>query len=101
MLEKNNYLKEISPDMTRTVNDLVNRDFENATKEEIEAYAQFQVKIALHADEVEQIRAARDEKIKQDKEDSASLVKASIDALNLLERLAQEKLKAVENGLEK
>lgn len=101
MLEKNNYLKEISPDMTRTVNDLVNRDFENATKEEIEAYAQFQVQLALHADEVEQIRAARDEKIKRDKEDSAALLKASMDALNSLEKLAQEKLKAVGNGLEK
>lgn len=101
MDEKKSYLKEISPEMTRTVNDLVNRDFADATKEEIEAYTQFQVKLALHADEVEQIRTARNERIEQSKKDNEALVSASMDALKALERLAQAKLKAVENVKEK
>ena len=91
-----NYIKEITPEMTNTVNDLIKRDFENATKEEIEAYTQFHVYLALHADDREQKRAEREKRIEISRAATAAETKASIEALNALADLAKSKLETVE-----
>ena len=93
-----NPLKEITPEMTRTVNELINRDFSDATVDEVKMYAEW-VKIhALHDEEVEQRRKERNAIIRQRLEDSKKQTDASLEALNALTELANAKLRAVENG---
>ena len=93
-----NYLNEITPDMTRIVNDLLNRDFENATKDEIEVYAQWTRIHALHDSDIEEKREQRERRVQQRLEESKKQSEAAISALNALAELANAKLKAVENG---
>ena len=93
-----NYLKNITPEMTRTVNNLINRDFENATKEEIEIYAEWSKLFALKDSERQQRREQRDAVIAQRIENSRNESKAAVDALNALTELAKAKLAEVENG---
>lgn len=93
-----NTLKDITPEMTLVVNDLIARDFEDATKEEIELYANWSRIHALHDSEVLERREMREVEIRQRMENSKREADAAIEALNALTELAQARLKAVENG---
>lgn len=94
-----NYIKEITPEMTLAVNELKARNFADATPEEIELYAQWSSIQRLQQEEFElnrqtriTVSEARAKSIQDEKE-------AAINALNSLTELAQAKLKAVENGI--
>lgn len=93
------YINEITPEMTKTVDRLINENFENATPEEIEIYAEWTKIHALHDAEFQakaELRKQENEaRIEQFKEQS----KKAMDALDALTELAQAKLKAVEDGI--
>lgn len=44
------YLANITPEMTNRVNELIDSDFENATREDIELYADWKVNMALQSE---------------------------------------------------
>ena len=83
--------------MTRTVNSLIERDFENATKDEIEVYAEWTKLLALHSADREQKRKEREKIIEARIEESKQQADAAIEALNALTNLAVAKREAVEN----
>lgn len=91
----NNYMSAITPDMTNTVNKLVASNFEGATADEIEVYAQWRVAIALQSDELEQVRRARDEQMRQD---AAEGEQARTNARNLLDELARKAAERLERA---
>lgn len=91
----NNYISVITPDMTNVVNKLVAGDFEGATADEIEIYAQWRVAIALQSDELERVRRKRDEQMAQD---AARGETERIDARNLLNELAHQAAERLERA---
>lgn len=93
-----NYMKQITPDMIRTVDDLKRREFKDATPEEIETYAQWSRINALQDAEFQHHREVRERESKARKESYEAQAKSAIDALNALADLAKAKLEAVENG---
>ncbi len=95
-----NYLHEISPEMTKTVDDLKQRNFANATPNEIEVYTRWSVIQALQDDEIAQERERREKELSASIEQSNAKAESAINALNALASLANEKLKAVQNGQE-
>lgn len=44
------YLANITPEMTNRVKELIDSDFENATREDIELYADWKVNLALQSE---------------------------------------------------
>lgn len=44
------YFENITPEMTKRVNELIDSDFENATREDIELYADWKVNMALQSE---------------------------------------------------
>ena len=91
----NNYMSAITPDMTNTVNKLIACNFEGATADEIEVYAQWRVAIALQSDELEQVRLRRDEQMRQDGTRSEQ---ERVDARNLLDELARQAAERLERA---
>lgn len=96
-----NYLHEITADMTKTVDDLKRRNFENATPDEIELYAKWSSIVAMQDAEIAEHSRIRREESEAAKEATLKESQAAVDALNALADLAREKLKAVKNGQEK
>lgn len=90
-----NYLKQITPEMTKTVNDLKARNFADATIEEIELYAQWKLINALQSEEFAQHVKLREEESKRRKDSFDAQANAALDALNTLKDIALAKLKAV------
>lgn len=93
-----NFMKEITPDMTRTVDDLKRRNFENATPEEIEIYAQWTQINAMQAREFQENARIRSEESAQRKAAFEKQANSALEALEILKDAALAKLKAVENG---
>ena len=91
----NNYMSAITPDMTNIVNKLVASNFAGATADEIEVYAQWRVAIALQSDELERVRQARDEQMRQD---AATSEQARANARNLLDELARQAAERLERA---
>lgn len=87
-----NHMSKITPEMTKTVDSLIKRNFEDATKEEIETYTQFQVYMALHDQEIEEKRRERNERIAASKAATRAETDAAIEALNALAEMANAKL---------
>jgi hypothetical protein len=92
------YMHEITPEMVSTVEDLVRRNFENATPDEIRTYGEWTAIIAVQQDEIEQQRRERRERTAREQERNEQQANAAINAMKALEELAKAKLKAVENG---
>lgn len=95
----NLHIKGITPEMTKTVNRLLENDFKDATADEIKQYAEFVKLNALQSAEFEDNRAARESLVKADIENNKRESEAAITALEALTELAQAKLKAVEGGV--
>lgn len=93
-----NYLAQITPEMTQTVDRLLATNFEGATQEEIELYATYNTLIALHSNEVEERARIRNEEFQQRKELYRQQADSAINALDALASLAQAKLHAIEGG---
>lgn len=96
-----NYMKEITPEMTAIVNKLKQTNFKDATPEEIEIYAQWSMLTSLHKQELDTLDEERKQRIKQNMEQSKKESEAAIKALKALADLAEAKLKAVNDGQEK
>lgn len=92
-----NYISQITPEMTATVEKLRADNFSNATPEEIEIYAQWTSLVSAHKEEI----ANRAEILKQESEERRELerkqAQSAINALDALAELAQAKLEAVIN----
>ena len=91
-------IKGITAEMTKTVDKLLATNFENATPEEIEAYAQWTKIHALNHELTTQKMELRKRESEQRQELFEQQAKAAQDALEALADLAKAKLKAVENG---
>lgn len=94
----NNYIKEITPAMTETVNRLKRDNFKDATPEEIEVYAEWSRIMALQSAEFESIRETRERESEERIKNDAAQAKAAIDALEAQKELALAKLEMVKNG---
>lgn len=94
----NNFMKEITPEMTKTVNRLKRDNFKDATPEEIEVYAEWSKLMALQSAEFENIRETRERELAERRENDAAQAKAAIDALEAQRDLALARLEAVKNG---
>lgn len=93
-----NYIKRITPEMTKTVNELMQRNFDNATPDEIAIYSEWVKLRALQADEIAQLREKREKELEASKAAIKEESEKALNALNALTELAKAKLKAVENG---
>lgn len=94
----NNYIKEITPAMTETVDRLKRDNFKDATPEEIEVYAEWSRVMALQSAEFESIRETRKRESEERIKNDAAQAKAAIDALETQRDLALARLEAVKNG---
>lgn len=94
----NNYIKEITPEMTETVDRLKRENFKDATAEEIEVYAEWSRIMALQSAEFENIRKTREQELEERRKNDAAQAKAAIDALEAQKELALARLEAVKNG---
>lgn len=94
----NNFMKEITSEMTETVNRLKRDNFKDATPEEIEVYAEWSRIMALQSAEFESIREMREQEMAERRENDAAQTKAAIDALEAQRDLALARLEAVKNG---
>lgn len=94
----NNYIKEITSEMTETVDRLKRNNFKDATPEEIEVYAQWSKIIALQSAEFESIRETRERESQERIKNDAAQAKAAINALEAQRDLALARLEAVKNG---
>ena len=94
----NNFIKEITPAMTETVDRLKRENFKDATPEEIEVYAEWSRIMALQSAEFESIRETRERESAERRENDAAQAKAAIDALEAQRDLALARLEAVKNG---
>lgn len=94
----NNYIKEITPEMTETVDKLKRDNFKDATPEEIEVYAEWTRLMTLQSAEFENIRETRKRESEERIKNDAAQAKAAIDALEAQKKLALAKLEAVKNG---
>lgn len=92
------YTKQITPEMTETVNRLLESGFKDATAEDIETYATWKSINALQDAVFADKRKEHEDIIKANIKASEELSTASMNALNALTELAKAKLKAVENG---
>lgn len=91
------YINEITPEMTQTVDKLKASNFEGATPEEIEIYANWSRLIALHDADLKEKSEIRKQESAQRMELNRQQAQSAIDALETLTALAYAKLKAVEN----
>lgn len=94
----NNFMKEITPAMTETVDRLKRDNFKDATPEEIETYAEWSRIMALQSAEFESIRETRNAELEERRKNDAAQTKAAIDALEAQKELALARLEAVKNG---
>lgn len=94
----NNFMKEITPEMTETVNRLKRENFKDATPDEIEIYAEWSKMMALQSAEFENIREARERESEERRKNDAAQAKAAINALEAQRDLALARLEAVKNG---
>lgn len=94
------YIDAITPEMTATVDRLRAENFENATPEEIELYAEWTRIHALHHEEFLQNAELRKRESDERRELFRQQADSAMNALDALAELAKAKLKAVENGQE-
>ena len=94
----NNFMKEITSEMTETVNRLKRENFKDATPDEIETYAEWSRIMALQSAEFESIRETRNAELEERRKNNAAQAKAAIDALEAQRDLALARLEAVKNG---
>ena len=94
----NNFMKEITPAMTETVDRLKRENFKDATPDEIEVYAEWSRIMALQSAEFENIRETRERELEERRKNDEAQTKAAIDALEAQKELALAKLEAVKNG---
>ena len=94
----NNFMKEITSEMTETVNRLKRENFKDATPEDIETYAEWSRIMALQSAEFESIRETRNAELEERRKNNAAQAKAAIDALEAQRDLALARLEAVKNG---
>ena len=94
----NNFIKRVTPEMTATVDKLKNANFENATPEEIETYAEWSQIMALQSAEFESIRETREKEAAERRKNDADLTKAALGALEAQTNLALAKLEMLKNG---
>ena len=94
----NNHLWEITPEMAATVNDLIKRDFADATPDEIQVYGKWTAIQAVQSEEMQNNREQRNIEM----EERLSTLKAerelSLDTLKTLNETAKAKLEAVRHG---
>lgn len=94
----NNFMKEITPAMTETVDRLKRENFKDATPDEIETYAEWSRIMALQSAEFESIRETRERELEERRKNNDAQAKAAIDALEAQKELALARLEAVKNG---
>jgi len=94
----NNFIKDITSEMTETVNRLKRENFKDATPEEIEVYAEWSRIMALQSAEFENIRETRERELEERRKNDAAQTKAAIDALEAQRDLALARLEMVKNG---
>ena len=94
----NNFMKEITSEMTETVNRLKRENFKDATPEDIEVYAEWSRIMALQSAEFENIRETRERELEERRKNDAAQTKAAIDTLEAQKDLALARLEAVKNG---
>lgn len=94
----NNFMKEITPAMTETVDRLKRENFKDATPDEIETYAEWSRIMALQSAEFESIRETRNAELEERRKNNEAQAKAAIDALEAQRDLALARLEAVKNG---
>lgn len=94
----NNFMKEITPEMTETVNRLKRENFKDATPDEVEIYAEWSRIMALQSAEFENIRETRERESEERRKNDAAQAKAAINALEAQRDLALARLEAVKNG---
>lgn len=94
----NNFMKEITPAMTETVDRLKRENFKDATPDEIEMYAEWSRIMALQSAEFESIRETRNAELEERRKNNDAQTKAAIDALEAQKDLALARLEAVKNG---
>lgn len=92
-----NYMKQVTPEMTAIVNDLKRRNFEGATPDEIETYANWKSIMTLQSDEMEQLRQKRQEETESRKKAIKEESDKAMNVLNELSDLAKARLKVFEN----
>ena len=92
------YIEDITPDVTRRVNELKASNFEGATPEDIELYAAWTAKMQMQSDYFEQQRRQRDEMHALKLENAIQDAQTSKEALEALRDAAYAKLEAVKNG---
>lgn len=92
-------IKGITAEMTKTVDKLLATNFENATPEEIEAYAEWTRIFAMNDELVKQKQKIREQESARKLELFEQQAQSAMNALDALAELAQAKLKVVENGL--
>lgn len=92
------YMENITPEMTHIVDKLRMSNFENATAEEIEVYAEWTKLHALHHEEFAQKAEERKAESDERRELFKQQAQSALNALDSLAELAKAKLKAVENG---
>lgn len=93
----NNFMKEITSEMTETVDRLKRDNFKDATPDEIETYAEWSRIMALQSAEFENIRETRNAELAERRKNNEAQAKAAIDALEAQKELALAKLEAVKN----
>lgn len=90
--------KGITAEMTKTVDRLIASNFENATPEDIETYAEWTKIHALNKESFIRKNELREQESKKRQELFEQQAQTANDALTALAELAKAKLKAVENG---
>ena len=94
----NNYLNEITPEMTKTVYSLIARNFENATPDEIKTYAKWTAILELQKDEIRQIRETRESELEIMRKSSEEQKEKALKTLELLAEKAKANLERANNG---
>lgn len=92
------YLKDITPEQTRRVDELLATNFENATSEDIELYANWKTAIALQNADFEIKREAMEREAQARHEIAQEAAEQSKNALDELVAVAKRRLELVENG---
>ena len=95
------FISQITPEMTATVDRLKATNFENATPEEIEVYAEFKSLISAHQTEAANRREIMQRESAERLELDRKQAQSAMNALDSLAELAQAKLKAVKDGAQK
>ena len=92
------YIGQITPEMTAKVNELKATDFEGATSEDIEIYAQWSALVKMQEDEFTQRRKQLNELHAAQLASVEENARTSTEALEALKDAALAKLEAVKNG---